>query len=262
MPILHVVVPIFNERETLEPCLKRVLASVLPAGWGRDLYLVDDSSHQEEYEATRTLAEDLQDQGASVSLSRHDANRGKGAALRTGFDAILQAGPNSGDVVIIQDADLEYDPVDYAALLEPIASGRFNAVLGTRWKDNPKLSGPKRRLHALGNGMLTVVSNLATGLRVTDMECCYKLMTIDVLRQLRPMLTEERFGVEPQIVAGLARLGESVIEVPVSYDPRGSSAGKKIGWTDAIRAIYVITRERMRGNSARERSTAQAEDPQ
>ena len=105
----------------------------------------------------------------------------------------------------------------------------------------------KRKVHAWGNGMLTRLSNAMTGYRVSDMECCYKVMTVGTLRRLRPMLSEERFGIEPQMVAGLARLRETLLEVPVKYDPRGLDAGKKIGWTDGVRAIYVIGRERLRG---------------
>ena len=246
MPVLHVVVPFFNERQTLEPCLRRVLAVELPAGWTMDLYLVDDHSGSEAHEAAETLARQLQAEGHPVSLRRHEVNRGKGAALRTGFAAIIESGADPADLVVIQDADLEYDPADFPRLMQPVLVGRTNVVLGTRWGDHTELATMARRVHALGNRLLTVTSNLMTGYRVTDMECCYKLMTVDVLQRLRPLLTEDRFSIEPQIVAALARLGEPIVEAPVRYDPRGVSAGKKIGWRDAVHALRVILHEKLR----------------
>jgi dolichol-phosphate mannosyltransferase len=247
MPVLHVVVPIYNERETLERCLARVLAASLPAGWSRDLYLVDDHSRNEAYRTTEALARRLQEEGQAVSLHRHEVNRGKGAAIQTGFDAILQSGADDPDLVIIQDADLEYDPEDFARLMEPIIAGRVRVVIGTRWGAHRERGGLLRTIHAWGNAVLTRLSNLMTGYRVTDMECCYKLLTLGVLRLVRPMLSEERFGIEPQLVASLARLGEPIVEVPISYAPRGRGAGKKIGLRDALRAVFVIARERLRG---------------
>ena len=247
MPVLHVVVPVYNELDTLEPCLRRVIAATLPAGWERDLYLVDDHSRDDAYRATEGLARRLQEEGQAVSLRRHDVNRGKGAALQSGFDAVLQSGADDPDIVIIQDADLEYDPDDFAALMEPIIAGRTQVVIGTRWGAHRTPGGLKRTIHAWGNGALTAVSNLMSGYRVSDMECCYKLLAISILRQVRPMLTEQRFGIEPQIVASLARLAEPIVEVPISYTPRGAGAGKKIGWKDGVRALYVIARERLRG---------------
>jgi glycosyltransferase involved in cell wall biosynthesis len=259
MPVLHVVVPIYNELETLEPCLRRVLAARLPAGWSRDLYLVDDHSRDDAYRATDALARRLQEEGHAVSLHRHAVNRGKGAALQTGFDAILHAGADEPDLVIIQDADLEYDPDDFATLMEPIIAGRVRVVIGTRWGAHRRRGGPVRVIHAWGNAVLTWLSNRMTGYRVNDMECCYKLLTISVLRQVRPMLSEERFGIEPQIVATLARLGEPVIEVPISYAPRGRGAGKKIGLRDALRAMFVIARERLRGSPRRVAAPSRSE---
>jgi len=246
MPVLHVVVPFYNERETLEPCLRRVLAVTLPDHWTMDLYLVDDHSAPETSRAAQELARELQARGSAVSLRRHHVNRGKGAAIQTGFDAILQAGPDPADLVVIQDADLEYDPDDFTRLMRPVLDGQTSAVLGTRWGRHAPLPNIKRRIHAWGNGFLTRISNVMTGYRVTDMECCYKLVTVDVLRRLLPLLTEPRFSIEPQFVAALARLGEPIVEIPVSYRPRGVNAGKKIGWRDAAHALYVIVRERFR----------------
>ena len=249
MPVLHVVVPIYNERNTLEPCLRRVLAVNLPVEWTMDLYLVDDHSEPDACEAVEALARRLQEEGRAVSLRRHEVNRGKGAALQTGFDAILQSDADDTDIVVIQDADLEYDPEDFPTLMQPILEDQADAVVGTRWGNHTELLTLKRRIHAWGNSVLTRLSNIMTGYRVSDMECCYKLLRINVLRRLRPRLTEESFGIEPQMVAGLARMGSRVVEVPVRYDPRDFTEGKKIGWIDGVRAIYVIARERKRGGA-------------
>jgi glycosyltransferase involved in cell wall biosynthesis len=247
MPVLHVVVPVYNEGETLERCLQRVVAAPLPPPWTQHVHLVDDHSADDLFEQARRIIVRLQEAGHCFGLHRHEVNLGKGAALQTGFDAILNEDPEDDDLVVIQDADLEYDPSQFRDLMEPILAGRTRAVLGTRWGDHAELRGVHRRVHAFGNRALTWLSNAMTGLRVTDMECCYKVMTVGVLARLRPMLTEQRFGIEPQIVAGLACLGEHVEEVPIRYAPRGHDAGKKIGWRDAARAVWVIGRERFRG---------------
>lgn len=250
MPTLHIVIPVFNEHGTLQPCLDRVTRVVLPEGWSMRLCIVDDHSNADGFAHAKSITEALSVTGVVLNLHRHDHNQGKGAALQTGFDAIL-ADPEThdNDLVIIQDADLEYDPGDYPALIAPILHRQCDAVLGTRWGGHHRITGLKRRIHALGNAALTVASNLMTGYRVRDMECCYKVLPVRVLRRLRPMLSEKRFGIEPQIVAGLARLKARVEEVPVKYAPRGMDAGKKIGWRDAVRAIIVITRERFRGRA-------------
>ena len=248
MPTLHVVIPVYNERGTLDECIKRVFAAPLPQGWNLDVTLVDDCSDASHFPAVEALACRLKSEGKPLTFLRHPVNRGKGAALQTGFDAVLNHNPpaDDRDVAIIQDADLEYDPNDYASLLKPIIDGRADAVLGTRWGDHYQYKSLKHRIHAMGNGTLTLMSNLMTGYRVSDMECCYKLFPISLLRRLRPMLTEQRFGIEPQIVASLSRLKAKVSEAPVSYDPRGIAAGKKIGWKDGVRALVVIARERFR----------------
>jgi hypothetical protein len=246
MPTLHVVIPVYNERGTLEQCLERVLAVSLPDGWTCRIRVVDDHSDDEHFPAVERVHRRLADAGHAISLRRHEVNRGKGAALQSGFDEILASGAPDDDLAIIQDADLEYDPNDYPVLMRPLLDGRADAVLGSRWGDHRELRGFKRRIHAWGNGALTALSNVMTGYRVRDMECCYKIVPLRVLRLLRPMLTEQRFGIEPQFVASLARLRARVEEVPIHYDPRGLDAGKKIGWTDGVRAIWVIARERWR----------------
>ena len=249
MPCLHVVVPVYNELKTLGPCLRRVVGVRLPESWTLSLRLVDDHSDPPGHEEAQRVVRELAGDGYTIGITRHETNRGKGAALQTGFDDIL-VDADAADIVTIQDADLEYDPEDLPRLMQPVLDGTTRAVVGTRWGDHTPLHGLKRRVHAIGNGTLTWMSNAMTGYDLTDMECCYKMLTVELLGRVRPMLSEERFGIEPQIIASLARLGETVRQVPVSYDPRGLSAGKKIGWVDGLRAVYVIARERMRGGVA------------
>ncbi len=246
MPRLHVVIPVFNERETLEPCLDRVIATELPTGWSRHLLVVDDHSEPATFNAAQSLITRLAQAGHDISLHRHGKNLGKGAALQSGFDIILAQDVPDTDVVIIQDADIEYDPEDFAALLQPIIAGDADAVIGTRWGTHRKSDSLKRRTHECVNRFLTQLSNVMTGYRISDMECCYKLFPVALLRRIRPMLNEPRFGIEPQIVASLARLRVRVTEVPVSYDPRSQTSGKKIGWRDGLRALIVIAKERCR----------------
>ena len=249
MSTLHVVIPIYNEGPTLGTCLQRVASVKLPAGWSTALYLVDDHSDPPHDEQIVKFARQLQEEHVPVALHRHEVNKGKGAALQTGFDLVLDSNPPEDDLIVIQDADLEYDPDDYPRLMEPILQGRSEFVVGTRWGDHYEAHGLKRKIHIFGNTMLTAASNMMTGYKVSDMECCYKLMRISLLRQLRPMLTEPRFGIEPQMIASLAKLNghpTAVEEVPVRYSPRGLAAGKKIGWRDGVRALVVIVRERWR----------------
>ena len=243
---LHVVIPFYNEQNTLEPCVRRVIAAPLPDGWQSAIYLVDDASDEPAAGAAAAFAGGLRAEGHEVSLRRHDVNRGKGAAVRGGFDALLAANPPDDDLVIIQAADLGYDPADFPRLMEPIVAGRAEAVVGTRWGDHRSVRGLKRTLHAWVNGAMTRLSNLMTGCRLRDMECCYKLMTVGVLRRLRPMLSEERFGIKPQIVAGWSRLKVRIAEAPISYHPRAASAGKKIRLSDGVEAVRVLVRERVR----------------
>ena len=236
MPTLHVVIPVFNEAETLATILDRVQAVPLPEPWHINITVVDDGSSPQ---FAAALEETVADR--SLDVIRHDQNQGKGAALRTGFDSVLQHGQDD-DVVVVQDADLEYDPNDLIALLEPVRQGNADAVVGTRWGPHHPLQGLRPRLHRLINGLLTVLSNWLTGLDLTDMECCQKLLTIPTLRKVRPHLTEDRFGVEPQLIAALAAHQVRLAEVPVSYEPRSMDEGKKIGWQDGVRALLVIAR--------------------
>lgn len=205
--------------------------------------LVDDGSSSDAVSVAEEICTKHQ-----VRFLRHERNRGKGAALRTGFADVLTRAADT-DVVIVQDADLEYDAGNYAALLAPIASGAADAVFGNRWShaDHLKLG---RRLHRAMNGALTLVSNALSGLRVSDMECCYKLFRVPVLRALLPSLSEDRFGIEPQIAAALGRQRIRLGEVPVEYAPRSFAEGKKIRPRDGLRAVWVIARERLRPTRA------------
>jgi len=249
VPTLHVVIPFYNEPDTVERCVRRVIAAPLADGWQKRIVIVDDHSAEPSHVVIDSLVRQLQTEGCDAALHRHDVNRGKGAALATGFDAVLNANPPDDDLVIIQDSDLEYDPADYGKLMEPIIRGEALAVIGTRWGAHNPMRGLRQQIHRWGNGVLTVCSNVMTGYRVGDMECCYKVYPVDVLRRLRPSLYEPRFGIEPQMMAGLSRLGVMVKSVPINYDPRSIAAGKKIGWRDALQAFRVIARERFRSKT-------------
>jgi glycosyltransferase involved in cell wall biosynthesis len=220
-PTLSLVVPVYDERATIREILRRVRA--VPVD--KEIVVVDDGSTDGTREA---LAEEDGRDGVRVVL--HDRNRGKGAALRTGFARAR------GRIVVVQDADLEYDPAEIPRLLEPILDGRADAVFGSRF-----LSGPHRVLyhrHRLGNALLTALSNWATNLDLTDMETCYKAIRRDVLSRIT--LREDRFGFEPEVTAKLARAGARIYEVPISYSGRTYEEGKKIGWRDGVHALRCV----------------------
>jgi glycosyltransferase involved in cell wall biosynthesis len=239
VPTLHVVIPFYNEPGTLDECLRRVQDSALPRGWSRDLTLVNDGSRPDASQAAREICA-----ARGVRFLEHTANRGKGAAIRTGFDDVLSRAADS-DAVIIQDADLEYDPRDFGPLLSALLANGVDAVFGNRWgtSGDPRMH---RRLHRAMNRALTIASNALSGLRISDMECCYKLFRVPTLKAIVPSLTEDRFGIEPQIAAALGRIGAHVTEAPVTYAPRSFSEGKKIRPRDGLRALWVIARERGR----------------
>jgi glycosyltransferase involved in cell wall biosynthesis len=193
-----------------------------------ELVVVDDGSQ----DGTREVLTRLKDEGLIDVLVLHDVNQGKGSAVRTGFAHA------TGEVTVIQDADMEYDPFDLTHLIEPILDGRADAVFGSRF-----MGGPRRVLyfwHRVGNGMLTLLSNMMTNINLTDMETCYKMMRTDLLRTLP--LRSKRFGIEPELTARLAQSGARIYELPVSYAGRTYAEGKKIGWKDGIAAFWHIVR--------------------
>jgi glycosyltransferase involved in cell wall biosynthesis len=224
-PLLSVVVPCFNERVTIHIAVERILASgVSPI----EVIIVDDGST----DGTRDLLTKGPCLDPRVRVVLHGHNQGKGAALRTGFREAR------GSFVLVQDADLEYDPQDYPALLKPLIDGRADVVFGSRFA-----GGPHRVLyfwHTVGNQILTMLSNMVTDLNLTDMETCYKCFRREVLDQIT--VEENRFGIEPEITAKVASLGVRVYEVPISYHGRTYAEGKKIGLKDAFRAVYCIAR--------------------
>jgi len=225
---LSIIIPVYNERELAPQLLERVEQAVLPDGVTREVVLIDDCST----DGTRDWLKELNDTRPDLTVLLHERNQGKGAALRTGFAAA------TGDAIIVQDADLEYDPREYAALLEPLLDGRADVVFGTRF-----LGHTHRVLyywHSVGNWLLTMLSNMLSNINLTDMECCYKLFKADVLRQVR--LQEDRFGFEPEVTAKVARLGVRIYEVPVSYSGRTYAEGKKINWRDGVSALRCILR--------------------
>jgi len=234
--------PVFNEAQTLRKCIDRILSVTLEHSWSTHIILIDDGSDVATQSAAGTIADHCKE---SLTLLHHRVNRGKGAALQTGFAHAASISKDRHDAIIIQDADLEYDPQDFNTLLRAMKTHSANcAVFGNRWHAGSVQRGLQGWMHMRCNRLLTAASNLATGLRVTDMECCYKLLPIDALRTIMPSLTEQRFGIEPQIAAALATAGIRVIEVPVAYAPRSLHEGKKIGPIDGLRALWVIFRAR------------------
>ena len=226
---VSVVIPAYNEFATVEKLLRRVAAVPM----AKEVVVVDDDST----DGTRPLLAELQERGLIDRLLLHERNRGKGAALRTGFAHA------TGDVVVVQDADLEYDPGSIPTLLGPIADGRADAVYGSRF-----MGGPRRVLffwHTLGNRFLTLLSNALTNLNLTDMETCQKLIRRELLQSLP--LTVDRFGIEPEITARLAQAGARIYEMPISYDGRSYAEGKKIGWKDGVSAIWFILKCNLTG---------------
>jgi glycosyltransferase involved in cell wall biosynthesis len=229
VPRLSIIIPVFNEVATVEELILRVRRAELPEGLERQIVLVDDGSTDGTVELLERLtAED----GAAIKLIRHARNRGKGAALRTGFAAA------DGDILLIQDADLEYHPRDYPALLAPILDGEADVVYGSRFH-----GGAQRVMffwHYMGNRALTFLSNLLSDLNLSDMETCYKVMRREAIEGL--MLSSNRFGIEPELTAKLAKRRLRIYEVPVSYYGRTYAEGKKIGWRDGVAAVWAIVR--------------------
>jgi glycosyltransferase involved in cell wall biosynthesis len=220
---LSVVMPVYNERATLRVVVDRVLA-VSP---GVELLCVDDGSS----DGSRQILAELERQHAQVKVFLQPRNMGKGAALRRGI------GEATGDYIIVQDADLEYDPCDYHLILGPLQSGQADVVYGSRFMG----SGPHRVLyfwHSVGNWLLTLISNMITNLNLTDMETCYKAFRREVIQSIQ--LEEDRFGFEPEVTVKIAKRRLRVYEVGISYSGRTYAEGKKIGWKDGFRALWCL----------------------
>ena len=236
---LSVLMPVYNEARTLPTILKRVLDA--PVDLEIEIIAVDDASS----DGSWRILSDAAVQDSRVHSLQHAENRGKGAAIRTAIEAM------SGDIALIQDSDLEYDPAEYPRLLKPILEGRADAVFGSRFA-----SSPERRVllywHSLGNKFLTGLTNMLNDLNLTDMETGYKAIRADVLRTLQ--LESEGFGIEPEMTTRLAQSGARIYEVPISYDGRTYEEGKNIGWRDGVQAVWLLFKYRWLDKGASDRS--------
>lgn len=226
MKKLSIVIPVYNEEKTLEEIVQAVEEATLPEGMEREIVLVDDYSA----DSSRDILKKME---SKHKVLYHEKNQGKGAALKTGFQHV------SGDIVLVQDADLEYDPKEYVVLLGPILEGKADVVYGSRFLG----VGPHRvhlYWHYLGNTVLTWFSNMFTNLNLTDMETCYKVFTREVIDKVAPKLKSKRFGFEPEVTARVSKLRCRIYEVGISYYGRSYGEGKKIGWRDGIAAFWHI----------------------
>ena len=232
--VLSVITPVFNEGTTVAAALRNVLAQPQVA----ELIVVDDGSNDETWEELLSFAQHSSDSPAKVQILRHDKNLGKGAALRTG---IANA---TAPIVIIQDADFEYDPEEYPIVIAPILKERADVVIGSRF-----IGSEAHRVlyfwHSVGNRFLTLLSNMLTNLNLTDMETCYKAFRREVIQRVN--IEENRFGFEPEIVAKIARMKVRIYEVAISYNGRTYGEGKKINWKDGISALRCILKYNLRG---------------
>ena len=230
MQKLSIVIPAYNEARTIHNILDKVDAVPLTGGWTKEVIVVNDASKDDTGKTLKAYA--ANHPNFPIVIFEHEVNQGKGAALRTG---ITRA---SGDVIVIQDADLEYDPNEFNLLLKPIQDGVADVVYGSRF-----MGGKPHRIlffwHSIGNKILTFLSNALTNLNLTDMETCYKMWKAEVIKSVK--LKENRFGFEPEVTAKIARIkGVRIYEVGISYYGRTYAEGKKINWKDGFRAIYCI----------------------
>jgi glycosyltransferase involved in cell wall biosynthesis len=224
---LSIIMPVYNEAATIREAIRQVQLAVLPDNLERELVVVDDCSTDD----SRTILQTISD--TEVKLYFKDKNEGKGSAVRLGFQRA------TGDIILIQDTDLEYDPAEYAKLLAPILAGRADVVFGSRFAG----SEAKRVLffwHAIGNHLLTTFSNLFTNLNLTDMETCYKVFTREVIDSFKDKLSARRFGIEPELTARVARGHWRIYEVGISYRGRTYAEGKKVNWRDGLAAFWHI----------------------
>jgi len=224
---LSIIIPCYNEAGTIDEIIDAVRAAPYP---DKEIIVVDDCSSDGTRERLKTL---IEPSGRVQKVLYHDVNQGKGAALRTGIAAA------EGDIVIIQDADLEYDPTEYPRLVDPILTNKADVVFGSRFA-----GGDARRVlyfwHRIGNGVLTLASNMFTNLNLTDMETCYKVFRREIIQSIK--IEENRFGFEPEVTAKLSKTGCRIYEVGISYSGRTYDEGKKIGWKDGVRALYCIVK--------------------
>jgi SAM-dependent methyltransferase len=222
---LSVLMPVYNEARTLRTIVRRVLDA--PVDGGMELVAVDDGSTDHSFEVLQELASS----DDRIVVLQHPVNRGKGAAIRTAIASM------TGDIAVVQDSDLEYDPAEFPRLLKPIVEDRADAVFGSRFA-----ASPERRVllywHSLGNRILTWLTNILNDLNLTDMETCYKAVRADILKELR--LASERFGIEPELTTRLAQSGARIYEVPISYHGRTYAEGKNIGWRDGVQAMWLL----------------------
>ncbi|MFN3189679.1 MAG: glycosyltransferase family 2 protein [Aureliella sp.] len=222
---LSVVIPVFNEVETVLSVIERVRRTELPL----EIILVDDGSSDGTRDKLASLPE-----AEDLKIILHEKNRGKGAALRTGFAEA------TGTAVVVQDADLEYDPDDFRFLIQPIVEDRADVVYGTRYGHHDRPVPPL--WHVMVNRLITRLANLRTGLYLSDVETCYKVIKRELIQEIAPGLLENRFGIEIEMTVKLARMRARFYERPIRYDRRGFDEGKKIGWRDGVRALYCMLR--------------------
>ena len=225
---LSIIIPVYNEEATVSAIIAKVKSVKLPGGLEREIVVVDDGSSDQSAK--------LLEKTSGIKFLRHSKNKGKGAAIRTGLEK------STGEVVLIQDADLEYDPNDYFRLISPILEGRAKVVYGTRLKTLPLIFFGKAKTpfaaHYLGNTFLSFVTNLLYGGSLSDMETCYKVFKREVVAKMR--LNSDRFEIEPEITAKILRAGHKILEVPIKTKPRGYDEGKKITWIDGFGAIWTL----------------------
>ncbi|MBI3103830.1 glycosyltransferase family 2 protein [Candidatus Daviesbacteria bacterium] len=243
MKTLSIIIPVYNEEKTVGVLLGKVVDAKLPAGFKKEIIIIDDgSTDKTESVLSKCQMSNLSAvrQDVKCQIFRHNTNQGKGAAIRTGLKHV------TGDYIIIQDADLEYNPADYKELLKPILEKKAKVVYGTRLKNYPlRLWGENKTilpLHLIANKFLTFMTNMLYGSKLSDMETCYKLLTKNVLTGFD--LQSNRFEIEPEITAKILKRGFSILEIPIKVTPRTHKEGKKISWKDGFRAVFSLVKYR------------------